>query len=92
MTQTTTQNLRGFKIETIPATNTKPEHIKITDLRFNTVVKIGYTAEGASGQIERATEYLESLGIPVTAQTWCEVNGQHQYTVLLSANFNNELK
>lgn len=48
MTQTTTQNLRGFKIETIPATNTKPERIKITDLRFNTVVKIGYTAKGAN--------------------------------------------
>ena len=92
MTQTTTTNFRGFKIETIPATNTKPERIKITDLRFNAVVKIGYTAEGARDQKDRATEYLESLGIPVTAQTWCEVNGQHQYTILLSTNFNNELK
>ena len=88
----TIQNFRGFKVETMPATNTNPERIKITDLRFNTVVKIGYTAAGASGQIERTREYLQGLGILVTAQTWCEINGQHQYTILLSTNFNNQLK
>jgi len=87
-----TQNFRGFQVETIPATDTKPERIKITDLRFSKVVRISYTAEGASGQKDRATEYLESLGIPVTAQTWCEKNGIHQYTILLSTNFNNDLK
>lgn len=71
----TTQNFRGFKVETIKATNTKPERIKITDLRFGHTIKVSYTAEGASSQKERATEYLKSLGIPVTAQTWCEKTG-----------------
>ena len=88
----TVQPFRAFKVVYFGATDTKPARIKITDLRFNKSVIVGYSAASASTGHDRAIEYLNDLNIPVTGQAWHELNGQHQYTVLLSTNFNNELK
>lgn len=66
------QNLRGIQVQTMQATDTKPVRIKLTDIRFGNSVTIGYTATSESEQTKRAVEYLQSIGITVTAQTWCE--------------------
>lgn len=84
--------LRGFKVEGLQATDTKPARIKITDLRYNTSVIVSYGASTTSREKERAIEFLQDLGIEVKAHAWCEKNGQHQYTVLLSDNFNTQIK
>ena len=89
---TSIQNFRGFKVQYLPSTDTKPARIKITDLRFNKSVLVNYSAQSASNGQDRAIEYLKGLKIPVIAQTWHEKDGQHQFTILLSDNFNNSLK
>lgn len=88
----TLQNLRGFKVEYLQPTDTKPARIKITDLRHGKSVLVNYSAHSANTGQERAIEYLEGLNIPITAQTWCEKNSVHQYTILLSTNFDTDLK
>ena len=87
------KNLRGFKAETKQATDTAPEKIKLTDLRFNKTITISYGATTASGQKDRIIEYLKELGIEITAQTWAEnTRGQHLYSIYLTDNFNIQIK
>lgn len=86
-------NLRAFKVTTLPPTNHRPVRIKITDLRFDETVIIGYTATSSSTQNKRAIEFLSEKGIEVTAQAWREIDGHiHDYTLLLTENFNQRIK
>lgn len=86
------KNLRAFKVETIPATNTKPERIKLTDLRFSKSVTLSYGVTTASTADKRAIEYLNERGIAIDSQAWSEnAQGQHQFTLLLTTDFNNQL-
>lgn len=83
---------RAFKIQAVPATNTKPTRVKITDLRFAQSVVINYGATSASTMNERAIEYLNSQNIFIDSQAWAEnKDGQHQYTLLLTTNFTDKL-
>ncbi len=86
------QNLRGFKAEAKPATNSAPERVKLTDLRYNKTIILSYGANTASNQKNRVIEHLESLGIKIIAQTWAEVSGRHTYSIYLTDNFDTELK
>ena len=87
------ENLRAFKITTLQATDNKPVRIKITDLRFDETVIIGYTADGRSNQNDRVTDFLEEKGIEIIAQAWREIKGNiHDYTILLTENFDQRIK
>lgn len=87
------KNLRAFKITTLQATDTKPVRLKITDLRFDKSVIIGYSAGSASDANGRVREYLKENGIEITFQAWHEINGnQHSYTLLLTDNFTTNIK
>ena len=89
------KNLRAFKIETIPATNTNPARVKITDLRFAKTIKISHSNPPGVGNPNKynAENYLNSKGIEVMAQAWSEdKDGRHQYTILLTDNFTNQIK
>lgn len=85
------KNYRAIKVTTLQATNTNPERIKLTDLRYSKSVVISYGADTASTQSLRVVEYLMSKGIEVQAKTWEERNGQQQYTIYLTDNFTNEI-
>lgn len=86
------KNLRAFKIETIQATNTKPERIKLTDLRFSNSVTLNYGAT-AHTPISRSIEYLNEKGIFIDSQAWSEnKQGQHQFTILLTTDFTKQLQ
>jgi len=87
------ENLRAFKVVTLLATNTKPIRIKITDLRFDETVIIGYTAKGSPRENDRVCEFLAEKGIEIVAQAWREIKGQiHDYTILLTENFDKRIK
>ena len=84
-------NLRAFKAVSIPATDTKPNRIKITDLRFNQSIICGYSAEGASEFTARVEEILTKYNIPVLHKAWSEGLTQN-YSLFLTNNFTNKLK
>ncbi len=89
------KNLRAFKIETIGATDTAPARVKITDLRFAKSVKISHSNAPGAGNPNKDTaeNFLNSKGIEVTAQAWSEdKDSRHQFTILLSEDFSNQIK
>jgi len=86
------KNLRAFKVVTMPPTDKKPIRVKITDIRFNESATIGYGANTPSYEKELVIDFLASKGIEVIAQAWEEKNGQQQYTLLLSPNFDKRIK
>jgi len=84
------KNLRAFKIETIGATDTQPAKVRITDLRFAKTVKISHSND--PGENNTAEKFLNSKGIQVIAQAWKEdKNSRHQFTILLTDNFTNQI-
>lgn len=86
------ENLRAFKVVTIPQTDTKPERVKVTDLRYNESIVLSYRAATPSTENALVIEFLKGKGIEVMAQAWEEKNGQQQYTILLTSDFNNHIK
>ena len=83
---------RGFKVETMPATNTQPARVKITDLRFAKVIILHYSAHSSDNSKDIAIHYLQSLGIEVIAQTWCENKySVQQYSIYLTENFTKQI-
>jgi len=86
------KNYRGFKVETMQATNTQPARVKITDLRFAKMIVLHYSAHSADNSKDLVINHLQSLGIEVTGQTWHENrNGIHQYSIYLTENFTNQI-
>lgn len=86
------QNRRAFKVEAVPATDTKPARVKITDLRFAQSAVISYGAGKATSLNQRAIEYLKGRNIEIDSQAWAEdKNGWHQYTLLLTTNFTDKI-
>lgn len=86
------KNLRAFKVVTIPANDNDPIKVKVTDIRFNQSVKLSYGAETPRTENELVIDFLSKKGIEVIAQAWEEKNGQQQYTLLLSPNFDKRIK
>lgn len=84
-----TQNLRGFKVTFTPASNTKPNRVKIHDMRHNKTILVSYVAETPDNDTDLAKYTLSNLGIPVIAQVWDE---KDKYTILLSDNFTTQIK
>lgn len=85
------ERLRGFKVETLQATDTKPARIKLTDLRFSKAVFLNYGAKQET-LIQVITEFLQSKGIEISAQLWAEdKKGIHQYGIYLTSNFSNQI-
>ena len=83
------KNYRGIKADSIPATNTKPVRIKLTDLRYNKTVVLSYGANTPDNQKDRVIQYLETKGIEIQAQTWSE--GSQKHTIYLTDNFTNQI-
>lgn len=86
------QNLRGFKVTAIKATDTKPERVQIEDLRHNKKVVLSYSCHSPNTKDDLAVWFLASKGIEIETQTWCEKNSISIYTILLSTNFKNQIK
>lgn len=86
------QNLRGFKITVIEATDIYPEKIKIEDLRFSNKKIISYSFDSPNSCTELAIWYLKKLGIEIQFQTWQEKAGITINTILLTHNFKIKLK
>lgn len=78
---------RGFKVDYLGATNNKPVRIKITDLRYDKSIIVGYSAKGKDRGIDRAIEVLKEIGIEVSGVLWAEKGGVFMYDVLLSEDF-----
>lgn len=82
---------RAFKVDVMPATNTKPERVKVTDLRFDKSIVLGYHFNATHAK-ETAIEYLAKLGIDVVAEAWAETKNVFNCTYLLTTDFNIQLK
>ena len=86
------ENLRAFKVETIPATNHLPVRVKITDLRYAKSVIINYSAGSADNEKELVIDCLNMFNINIIAQAWSEnKSGQHQYSLYLTDNFTSKI-
>jgi hypothetical protein len=83
---------RAFKIDVIPATNTIPTRVKITDLRVGKCIIIHYSAKSADTTTQLVIEYLTKLGIAVVAKAWAEVDNKFAHDLLLTENFSITLK
>lgn len=86
------ENLRGFKVETIQATNTNPVRVKITDLRFDKSKILSYGWQTPNTEKELIVWYLGLFGITILSQCWHEnKEGRHIYSIYLSDNFTNKI-
>ncbi len=86
------ENLRAFKVTTLPATNSKPTRVKLQDLRFDKTIILNYSAKSSSNEKDLIVDYLKQLGIDIIAQSWSEnTEGQHQYSIYLTDNFDIQL-
>lgn len=86
------ENLRAFKVTTLPATNHKPTRMRITDLRYDESTIVHYSAEGSSEETARATEFLAEKGIIIKHKAWREIKGKfHDCTLLLTENFDKRI-
>ncbi len=86
------ENLRAFKVTTLPATDTKPTRVKIEDIRYNKSVIISYSAQSPNTEQELIIWYLKNLGIDIISQAWAEnKQGQSLYTIYLTKNFTSKL-
>ena len=86
------ENLRAFKVTTLPATDTKPVRVKIQDIRYQDQVIISYLASSPSTEQELIIWYLKGLGIDILSQAWAEnKQGQSLYTIYLTKNFTSKL-
>lgn len=83
---------RAFKVKALKATNASPARVRITDLLFYKSFTLHYSSKSANTMMELAIDYLANLGIPVVATSWSEVNGVFDYHLLLTENFNIQLK
>lgn len=83
---------RAFKVNAVPATNTKPARVKITDLRFDKCIVISYSAKSPDNAIDLTIAHLAKLGIAVVAEAWAEVDNRFEYDLLLTENFDIQLK
>ncbi len=86
------ENLRAFRVTTLPATNSKPVRVKVQDLRYDKSIILKYSAKSASNEKALVIDHLNSLGIEITAQAWSEnKDSQHQYSIYLTNNFDIKL-
>jgi hypothetical protein len=80
-------NIRTFLLKYIPATNTKPSRLRITDTRFCTSVII---SRGDGNQFhDDAITYINKRGIDINFMSWNEKSNE---TYLHSLNFVTQLK
>lgn len=87
-----TTNFRGFRVETIPATDSKPVRIKVKDLRYDKRVILSYGAN--HNEIEDVlNDFFNSKQIEITGKCWHEHKGQiHTYSIYLTTNYTNQIK
>lgn len=86
-----TNRFRGFKVETINATNTKPVRVKITDLRYNKKVLLSYGAKHDNFN-DLLQDFFNSKNILIEAQTWAEdSSSKHLYNIYLTENFDTQI-
>src|SRR5258705_10457450 len=86
------QRFRSFKVETLQATNTKSNRVKITDLRFGESVVINY---GASQETlsDLIIDFFTSKGITLVAQSWAESSESiHLYGLYFTTDFTKRIK
>lgn len=81
-----TTSLRAFAIKVIPATNTKPTRVKLTETRSKTSKMLSFTHSEFNNAWEVAGEYLRSIGIT----DLFFANGGDNVDYLLTADFNTE--
>lgn len=79
-------NLRAFEVKYQGPTNHRGSRVKITDLRFNKSVTIGYKYE-YDNTFDQATDYLNTKGIQVISKA----EGKDCY-ILLTNDFTNQIK
>lgn len=82
------QTYRMFKVKFIGPTNTKGSRLKITDLRYNKSITLS-KQYNYSSIVEQAMNYLDSIGIPLDAQSWDEVNSTNY---LLTTDISTQLR
>ena len=80
------QNLRGFAVRMLPATNTRGTRVKIKDLRFHKSKIIPYSYEFNSCKDE-AEVYLRDLGI--NCLYCCEIERGY---IILTDDFEIQIK
>lgn len=84
------KKLRSFKIKSIPATNTKPRRIQITDQHNWKYIFI--SANNDDRDIDdTARKYLESIGIPIVAITGSNHTNGLGYNLLLTESYDTML-
>lgn len=87
-----TAPLRGFKAVNLPASDSKPERVRLTDLRNNKTIIINYSAESPTTQSDLVEWYLLKLHIELVYHTWNEKNNIYQYSIYLTPNFTIKLR
>lgn len=86
------QRMRGFKVETMQATDTKPNRIKVTDLRFSKSVVLNYGAKHNS-LTDLLNEFFTDNEIKLCAQSWAENSDSiHLYGLYFTENFTSQIK